>query len=125
MKKISEQIVAGKHGLGPELQPGEHLRIVDNEGPKAVDMGPFNLQNLARNRPLPVRGPATFLLISGTACPGTGTGDTLVSTLCRPMMTVIDETAPEKGCPLESGDCNGGKSTPVRVERYTAADAGE
>ena len=137
-------------------------------------------------------------------------GDTLMSTLCRPMMTFVDETAPEKGvhdchnrmcnrflyevqlvlgpqdgcheiiaraiapygllpedvpdtfdinmryehdctrhrwviglpasragdhvefraempllvalsvCPLESGDCNGGRSTPVRVEVFDA-----
>jgi uncharacterized protein YcgI (DUF1989 family) len=97
-------------------------------------------------------------------------GDTLMSTLCRPMRTFVEEIAPEKGvhdchipdtfdinmryehdrtrhrrviglpasragdhvefgapmrlpvalsvCPLDSGDCNGGKSTPVRVEVY-------
>jgi uncharacterized protein YcgI (DUF1989 family) len=213
MRKIFEQIVPGKQGLALELAPGEHLRVVDLEGQQVVDMALFNRQNLreklstsySRTRYVPSR--------LGDYIPRDRikAGDTLMSTLCRPMMTLVEETAPEKGvhdchnrmcnrylyevqlglapqdgcheiiskavasygllpedipdtfdinmryehdcsrrcwviglpasrsgdyvelraempllvglsvCPLESGQCNGGKSTPIRVERYIPA----
>lgn len=47
-----------------------------------------------------------------------GVGDTLMSTLCRPMMTFVEETAPEKGV----HDCTRRRSTPVRVEVYEPRD---
>ncbi|HVL55031.1 MAG TPA: urea carboxylase-associated family protein [Burkholderiaceae bacterium] len=213
MKKIFEQVVPGKQGLAVELRPGQHLRVVDLEGRQVVDMALFNLQNpreklstsYSRTRYRP-RNVGDYIPRDRLTA-----GDTLMSTLCRPMMTLIEETAPEKGvhdshnrmcnrylyevqlglepqdgcheiiskaiapygllpedvpdtfdinmryehdcanrrwviglpasragdhvefraempllaalsvCPLESGDCNGGKSTPVRVEVYEAA----
>jgi uncharacterized protein YcgI (DUF1989 family) len=213
MRKIFEQVVPGKQGLAVELEPGQHLRVVDLEGRQVVDMALFNRQNpreklstsYSRTRYVPSRG--------GEYIPRDrlSEGDMLMSTLCRPMMTIIRETAPEKGvhdchnrmcnrylyevqlgigpldgcheiiskavarygllpedipdtldinmryehncvnrrwviglpasrpgdyvefraempllvglsaCPLESGQCNGGKSTPVRAEVYAPA----
>ena len=210
MRRTFEQVVPGKHGLAVELQPGQHLRVVDLEGRQVVDMALFSLANLreklstsySRTRYVG-KAPGVYVPRDRLAA-----GDTLMSTLCRPMMTIIAETAPEKGvhdchnrmcnrylyetqlglgpldgcheiisravapygllpedipdtfdinmryehhcakrhwviglpasragdhvefraetpllaglsvCPLEAGDCNGGKSTPVRVEVY-------
>ncbi len=212
MRKLFEQVVAGKNGLALELEPGQHMRVVDLEGRQVVDMALFNRDNLreklstsySRTRYVPSR--------VGDYVPRDRivAGDTLMSTLCRPMMTLVEETAPEKGvhdchnrmcnrflyevqlglgpldgcheiiaravapyglapedipdtfdinmryehdcthghwriglpasrpgdwvefralmplvvalsvCPLEAGECNGGKSTPVRVETWAA-----
>jgi uncharacterized protein len=210
MKRILEQVVPGKNGFALELRPGQHLRVVDLEGRQVVDMALFNRDNLreklstsySRTR-YPPRQVGDYVPRDRI-----GVGDTLMSTLCRPMMTLVEETAPEKGvhdchnrmcnrylyevqlglppqdgcheiishavapygllpedipdtfdinmryehdctrrhwviglpasragdhvefraempllvglsvCPLESGQCNGGKSTPVRVEVY-------
>lgn len=46
MRKISEQVVAGKSGLALELESGQHLRIADLEGRQVIDMALFNLGNL-------------------------------------------------------------------------------
>jgi uncharacterized protein YcgI (DUF1989 family) len=198
LNKVFEQIVPGKQGLAVELAPGQHLRVVDLEGRQNLREKLSTSYSRTRYQPRHV----------GDYIPRDriNVGDTLMSTLCRPMMTFVDETAPEKGvhdchnrmcnrflyevqlglepqdgcheiigkavapygllpedipdtfdinmryehdctrhrwviglpasragdhvefraempllvalsvCPLESGDCNGGKSTPVRVE---------
>lgn len=208
MNKVFEQIVPGKQGLAVELEPGQHLRVVDLEGRQVVDMALFNLPNLREKLSTSYSRTRYQPRHVGDYIPRDriDVGDTLMSTLCRPMMTFVDETAPEKGvhdchnrmcnrflyevqlglepqdgcheiigkavapygllpedipdtfdinmryehdctrrrwviglpasragdhvefraempllvalsvCPLESGDCNGGKSTPVRVE---------
>lgn len=98
MNKVFEQVVPGKHGLAIELQPGQHMRIVDL-GQQVVDMALFNLDNpreklstsYSRTRYLP-KAVGDYIPRDHL-----GAGDTLMSTLCRPMMTIIDETAPEKG----------------------------
>lgn len=46
MKRIFETLVPGKQGLAVELDPGQHLRVVDVEGRQVVDMALFNLDNL-------------------------------------------------------------------------------
>jgi uncharacterized protein YcgI (DUF1989 family) len=210
MRKLFEKVVPGKNGLAVELTPGQHLRIVDLEGQQVIDMALFNLDNLREklstsySRTRYVNGkPGVYVPRDHLT-----ESDILLSTLCRPMMTIMSETAPEKGvhdchnrmcnrylyevqlglgpqdgcheiisraiapygllpedvpdtfdinmryehscakghweiglpasragdhvefraemallvglsvCPLEAGQCNGGKSTPVRVEVY-------
>ena len=98
MRKIFERVVPGKQGLAVELEPGQQLRVVDLEGQQVVDMALFNRQNLreklstsySRTRYVPLRG--------GEYIPRDrlSEGDTLMSTLCRPMLTIFRETAPEK-----------------------------
>lgn len=99
MRKILERVVPGKQGLAVELELGQHLRVVDLEGQQVVDMALFNLQNLreklstsySRTRYIP-KSPGEYVPRDRLT-----EGDTLMSTLCRPMMTIIHETAPEKG----------------------------
>ncbi len=210
MHKRFERVVAGKHGLAIELAVGEHLRVVDLEGQQVVDMALFNRDNLREKLSTSYSRTRYAPSHVGDYIPRDRihVGDALLSTLCRPMMRFVDETAPEKGvhdchnrmcnrylyevqlglepqdgcheiisravapygllpedipdtfdinmryehdctrhrwviglpasragdhvefraempllvalsvCPLEAGDCNGGKSTPVRVEVY-------
>lgn len=104
MKKIFEEIIPPKRGLAVEVKDGQHLRIIDLEGKQVVDTAVFNLHNpreklstsFSRMRKLPRAGqyqPGDILM----------EGDILKSTLCRPMMTIVKETAEPKGV----HDCHG------------------
>lgn len=99
MKVVFEKVVPPKSGLALEIKKGQHLRITDLEGKQVVDMALFNLENLreklstsySRTRYVPEEGanyiPRDKLTI----------GDTLMSTICRPMMRIIEETPEPKG----------------------------
>ncbi len=99
MRVRFEEVVPGKHGWAGELEPGEHLRVVDLEGRQVVDMAVFNRANpreklstsYSRTRYAP-RHVGDYIPRDRLLA-----GDTLMSTLCRPMMTFVEETAPEKG----------------------------
>ena len=99
MSTVFEQVVPGKHGLAIELRPGQHLRVVDLEGRQVVDMALFNLDNPREKLSTSYSRTRYQPKAVGDYIPRDrlGAGDTLMSTLCRPMMTIIDETAPEKG----------------------------
>ena len=98
MRKIFEQVVPGKRGLALELHPGQHLRIVDLEGQQVVDMALFNRKN-PREKLSTSYSRTRYVARVGEYIPRDRitAGDTLMSTLCRPMMTLTEETAPEKG----------------------------
>jgi uncharacterized protein YcgI (DUF1989 family) len=99
MKRILEKVIPTGTGLAIEVNQGHHLRVIDLEGKQVVDMAVFNLENLreklstsnSRNRYLPEVGrpyaPRDHL----------EQGDWLMSTLCRPMMTIVEETPQPKG----------------------------
>lgn len=99
MKAIFEQVIPPKNGLAVEVKTGQHLRVTDLEGKQVVDMALFNLANLreklstsySRTRYVPAPGqpyiPRDHLTV----------GDTLMSTICRPMMKIIEETPEPKG----------------------------
>jgi uncharacterized protein YcgI (DUF1989 family) len=99
MPRVFERVMPGKSGLAVEIKKGQHLRVVDLEGKQVCDMAVFNRDNVreklstsySRTRYVPnVRGeyvPRDKLM----------EGDTLMSTLCRPMMKIVKETAPTKG----------------------------
>lgn len=99
MRKIYEKIMPPKTGLAVEVKDKQHLRIVDLEGGQVVDTVIFNLHNLretlstswSRQRKLPKR--------KGEYVPSDMVmeGDYLKSSLCRPMMTIVKETAEPKG----------------------------
>ncbi len=99
LEKILEQIMAPKTGLALEVKQGQHLRVTDLEGQQVVDMAVFNLDNpreklstsTSRNRYFPMPGEAYILRDHLEE------GDWLMSTLCRPMMTIIKETPEPKG----------------------------
>jgi hypothetical protein len=99
MRKIFEKVMPPKTGLAVEVKDRQHLRIIDVEGGQMVDTVIFNLHNpreklstaWSRQRKLPkAKGeyqPSDIVT----------EGDYLKSTLCRPMMTIVKETAEPKG----------------------------
>ncbi len=99
MQKIFEQIMPPKTGLAVEVKLGEHLRVIDLEGKQVVDMAVFNLDNLREilstsysrtryfTKPGEPRRRRAHL----------AEGDWLLSTLCRPMVTIVKETPEPKG----------------------------
>ena len=99
MKVVHEKIMPPKSGYALEVKNGQRFRVTDLEGKQVVDMALFNLANLreklstsySRTRYVPKPGepyiPRDKLLA----------GDTLMSTICRPMMTIIEETPEIKG----------------------------
>lgn len=99
MRILSEQVVPGKHGLAVELEPGQHLRIVDLEGQQVIDMALFNRANPREKLSTSYSRTRYVSSTPGVYVPRDHLteGDFLLSTLCRPMMTIIRETAPEKG----------------------------
>ena len=94
-----EQVIPPKSGLAVEVKQGCRLRVIDIEGQQVVDMAVFNMANLreklstsySRTRYVPAPGdsyvPRDKLLA----------GDTLMSTICRPMMRIVEETPEPKG----------------------------
>jgi uncharacterized protein len=99
MKRILEHVIPPKLGYGLVVKRGQHLRVIDLEGKQVVDMALFNEANPreklstsnSRTRYIPKPGaeyvPRDKLM----------EGDTLMSTLCRPMMTFVKETPEPKG----------------------------
>ena len=88
-----------KTGLAVVVKKGQHLRVIDLEGKQVVDMALFNKDNpreklstsYSRTRYIPKK--------KGEYIPRDKLmeGDTLMSTICRPMMTIVKETQPIKG----------------------------
>jgi uncharacterized protein YcgI (DUF1989 family) len=99
MNRVFEQVMPPKSGLAVVVRAGQHLRVIDLEGKQVVDMAVFNLDNpreklstsYSRTRYAPAR--------KGEYIPRDHLteGDTLMSTICRPMMTIIKETPQIKG----------------------------
>ncbi len=99
MKRILEHVIPPKLGYGLVVKRGQHLRVIDLEGKQVVDMALFNEANPreklstsnSRTRYIPKPGaeyvPRDKLM----------EGDTLMSTLCRPMMTFVKQTPEPKG----------------------------
>jgi uncharacterized protein YcgI (DUF1989 family) len=99
MQVSHEHVMAPKTGYALKLDSGQHLRVTDVEGKQVVDMAVFNAANHgeklstsnSRTRYIPAPGehyvPRDRLTV----------GDTLMSTLCRPMMTIVEETPEPKG----------------------------
>jgi hypothetical protein len=99
MKKVLEKTMPASSGLALEVSQGQHLRVIDREGQQVVDMAVFNLENLrerlstsnSRNRYIPKPGqkyaPRDHL----------EEGDWLMSTINRPLMTIVRETMEKKG----------------------------
>ncbi len=94
-----EKVMPPKTGLAVEVAQGQKLRVIDLEGQQVVDMAVFNRENLreklstsySRTRYTPEPGqdyvPRDKLL----------QGDTLMSTICQPMMRILEETPEPKG----------------------------
>jgi uncharacterized protein len=99
VNQIHDHVMPPKSGHAVEVKQGQHLRITDLEGKQVVDMALFNADNHgeklstsnSRTRYVPPPGqeyiPRDHL----------SEGDTLMSTLCRPMMTIVADTPEPKG----------------------------
>ena len=99
MGKILEKTMAGKTGLAVEVRKGQHLRVIDLEGKQVCDMAIFNLDNLREKLSTSYSRTRYVPKTMGDYVPRDKLmeGDTLMSTICRPMMTIMEETAPVKG----------------------------
>lgn len=99
MKLVYEHVMPPKTGLALELEAGRHLRVIDLEGKQVVDLALFNRENpreklstsYSRTRYVPLPGQPYVPRDTLTE------GDTLMSTICRPMMTIIKDTPEPKG----------------------------
>ena len=99
MRLVYERIMPPKTGLAVEVKQGQHLRVIDLEGKQVVDMAVFNAQNVreklstsySRTRYVPKPGAEYVPRDKLTE------GDTLMSTICRPIMTIVKETPEPKG----------------------------
>lgn len=98
MKSILDQVMPPKSGLAIVVKKGQHLRVTDLEGKQVVDMAIFNEHNHREK---------LSTSYSRTRSPNPGKtyvpkdklteGDTLMSTICNPMMTIVKETPEPKG----------------------------
>jgi uncharacterized protein YcgI (DUF1989 family) len=99
MRKVLDQLLPPKSGLALTVRRGQHLRLIDVEGQQVVDMAVFNAANLkeklstsfSRTRQQP-RTPGDYLARDRLT-----EGNALLSTACRPLMTIVAETQPVKG----------------------------
>jgi uncharacterized protein YcgI (DUF1989 family) len=99
MKAVFEKVIPPKTGLAVEVKTGQIFRVTDLEGKQVVDMAVFNLANpreklstsYSRTRYVPEPGQPYIPRDKLVA------GDTLMSTICRPMMKILAETPEIKG----------------------------
>ncbi|MQA73382.1 MAG: DUF1989 domain-containing protein [Solirubrobacterales bacterium] len=99
MEVVHDHVLPPKSGYALELGQGQHLRITDLEGKQVVDVAVFNADNHgeklstsnSRTRYVPEPGAEYVPRDRLTE------GDTLMSTLCRPMMTIVRDTPEPKG----------------------------
>src|SRR6266403_1262806 len=99
MRTVFEQVIPPKRGLAVTVKKGQHLRVTDLDGQQVVDMAIFNRENpreklstsYSRTRYVPKPGAEYVPRDALTE------GDTLMSTICRPMMTIVTETPEPKG----------------------------
>lgn len=99
MTAVFEHVMPPKSGLAVIVRTGQHLRVTDLEGQQVVDMAVFSLANpreklstsYSRTRYVPRSGAEYVPRDHLTE------GDTLMSTICRPLMTIVRETPEPKG----------------------------
>lgn len=99
MEQVFSKVIPPKSGIALELAQGQHLRVVDLEGQQVVDMVAFNRVNpreksstaYTRNRYMPEPGQSYY------PHDRLSEGDWIMSTLCRPLLTFVQETPVPKG----------------------------
>src|SRR5437667_3424372 len=99
MERVLEAVLPPKSGLTVLVKRGQRLRLIDLEGKQVVDMPVFNADDYrerlsttySRTRQQPRSAGDYFARDRLTV------GDALLSTTCRPMMTIVEETQPVKG----------------------------
>jgi uncharacterized protein YcgI (DUF1989 family) len=99
MRKLFEQVMPGKSGLAVEVKKGQYLPIIDLEEKQVCDMAIFNKGNVCEKLSTSYSRTRYEPKKVGEYIPRDKLmkGDTLMSTLCRPMMTIVEETSVIKG----------------------------
>jgi len=98
-KKLLDEVMPPKSGRAVELTHGQHIRITDIEGKQVCDVAVFNMGNLREKLSTSYSRTRYPMKVQGDYIPRDHLteGDTLMSTLCRPLMTIVKETARIKG----------------------------
>jgi len=99
MDSVHEHVIPPKGGYALVIKKDQHMRVTNIEGTQVVDMAVFNaahprekLSNAwSRSRYVPKD--LSEYVVRDRLIPG----DTLMSTKCRPLMTIVEESAEEKG----------------------------
>ena len=99
MKRVHEHVIPPKGGYALVVKQGQHMRVTNIEGTQVVDMAVFNAENpreklsnaWSRSRYVPKD--LSEYVVRDRLVPG----DNLMSTKCRVLMTIIEESTAEKG----------------------------
>ena len=99
MVRLLQNVLAPKTGASLKVLRGQHLRITDLEGRQVVDMAVFNAENPREKLSTSYSRTPKPPQPDGSYVPSDRLleGDRLLSTLCRPLMTIIKETPEVKG----------------------------
>lgn len=100
MRLVFEKVMPPKTGLAVIVMNDQHLRVIDLEGKQVVDMAVFNKDNprerlstsYSRTRTYPMPQGRPYVIRDKLT-----EGDALFSSICRPMMIIVKETAEPKG----------------------------
>src|SRR5665213_3680450 len=92
---LLDVVMPPKSGKAVELKKGQRIRITDIEGKQVCDVAVFNMENLREKLSTSYSRTRYPMMHKGDYIPRDHLteGDTLMSTLCRPMMTIVKETA--------------------------------
>jgi uncharacterized protein YcgI (DUF1989 family) len=96
---LLDEVLPPKTGKAVVVKKGQRLRITDLEGKQVCDVAVFNLENLHEKLSTSYSRTRYPMKHTGEYIPRDHLteGDTLMSTLCRPLMTIVKETAEIKG----------------------------
>jgi uncharacterized protein len=99
ISKILEQVVPAKHGFAGIVRQGETIRLTDLEGQQVIDFVVFNNDDRREKLSASYSRSRWFVPQGSDYRPRNtvGEGDWLMSTTCRPLMTITKETAERKG----------------------------
>lgn len=92
---VEDRVLSPKSAMTVELHQGQVLRITDLEGQQVVDMAVWNLHNLREKLSTSYSRTRYFPEPGRTFRPRMTVqqGDWVMSGLCRPLMTILTETA--------------------------------
>src|SRR6267378_5339236 len=98
-RPVLDVVMPPKSGRAVELKKGQHIRITDIDGKQVCDVAVFNMDNLREKLSTSYSRTRYPMKVEGEYVPRDKLteGDTLMSTLCRPLMTIVKETASIKG----------------------------
>src|SRR6202163_538093 len=92
---VLDVVMPPKSGKAIELKRGQRIRVTDIEGKQVCDVALFNMDNLREKLSTSYSRTRYPMKVVGDYIPRDHLteGDTLMSTLCRPMMAIVKETA--------------------------------